>query len=155
MSSAAPPTVQFRKLARHDIPTLLEIEREAYPDPWSQGMFRQEVTNKTSHFYVGLEGEQLTVYGGFWLVLEEAHLTKVTVRADRRGLGLGRALMHFLIAEARRLEADTVRLEVRESNALAQGLYQTLGFRPVGIRKGYYTQTRENAMVMVLDLREA
>ncbi len=151
MSRDAPPIPDLRRLTRHDIPVLMPVEREAYPDPWTQGMFRQETVNQSSHFYVGYEGESLIVYGGFWLVLEEAHLTKVTVRADRRGEGLGRALMVFLLDEARRLGATTVRLEVRESNLPAQRLYRTLGFRKVGVRKGYYTRSQENAVVMVLD----
>jgi len=151
MSSSVPVTPVFQRLDRHDIPAIMPVEREAYPDPWTQGMFRQEVTNRSSYFYVAYEGDLLIAYGGFWLVLDEAHVTKVTVRAERRGQGLGRALMLFLLEEARRLDAETVRLEVRESNRFARMLYRTLGFREVGIRAGYYTRSLENAVVMVLD----
>lgn len=152
MGAAGDKALAFRRFEKPDIPLLLPLEQEAYPDPWTHGMFRQELTNGSSHFYVGLLDGQVVAYGGFWLVLDEAHVTKVTVAAPFRGRGYGRALMNFLLEESLRLEAATVRLEVRESNASAQALYLDLGFEISGVRKNYYTRSQEDAVVMVLDL---
>ena len=131
----------------------MDIEREAYPDPWTLSMFREEIRNEVSHFFVALLGDELVAYGGFWLVLEEAHITSVTVRDTYRGRGLGRCLMTFLLEEAGRLGARTATLEVRVSNVVAQRLYLSEGFRAVGIRRGYYPRTREDALVMFKELQ--
>jgi len=131
---------------------ILRIEHEAYPDPWTQGMFRQEMHNGTSHFYLGFQDDALVAYGGFWLVLDEAHITKVTVAADHRGRGLGGELMQFLERRATRLGATSMRLEVREQNQVARRLYTNLGFRAVGLRHGYYAKTNETAVVMMRNL---
>ncbi|MBI2421858.1 MAG: ribosomal protein S18-alanine N-acetyltransferase [Candidatus Hydrogenedentes bacterium] len=124
------------------------IEQEAYPDPWTQGMFEQELQNGASHFYVGLAGDQLAAYGGFWLIVDEAHITKVTVSHEHRGHGYGAALVGHLLSECRALGVYVVRLEVREQNAVAQRLYSRFGFQEVGRRRGYYARTNETAVVM-------
>jgi ribosomal-protein-alanine N-acetyltransferase len=115
-------------------------------------MFRQEMTNRTSHFFVAFSGTELAGYAGFWLLVDEIHITKVTVAAPFRGQGFGRELMEHLFAHGRRLNATNVRLEVRESNLPARALYDSLGFESVGTRAGYYARTGEAAIVMVRPL---
>lgn len=146
------PSVHLRRLLPSDIDTILPIEHEAYPDPWTQGMLRQEIDGLSSHFYVMLSGEEMVGYGGFWLILEEAHVTKVTVAAPWRGRGLGGYLMRFLLHTARSLGAESMRLEVREANATAIQMYEGLGFARVGLRRGYYAKSNENAVVMLRSL---
>ena len=145
--------LEFLPLAQDHIAQLLAIETEAYPDPWKQAMFRQETTNPTSFFCVAYREHELIAYGGFWLLLDEAHITKVTVAAPWRGQGLGHELMAFLLREAEERGANTARLEVREHNVPARSLYERLGFRAVGLRKGYYAKTNETAVVMAKTLR--
>lgn len=145
--------LEFHPLALGHISQLLEMENEAYPDPWKQGMFRQEITNATSFFCVGLLEGAIVAYGGFWLLLDEAHITKVTVGLTWRGQGLGRQLMAHLIEMAESRGANAARLEVREHNVPARRLYESLGFRAVGLRKGYYAKTNETAVVMAKTLR--
>ena len=146
------PPLRYERLGHHHIEALLEIEIEAYPDPWTRGMFRQELVNPASRFFVAYEGERLVGYGGFWFVVDEAHITKLTVIPACRRRGLGEVLLRFLLSESTQVGATTARLEVRESNEPARHLYDRLGFTEVGIRKGYYRRTGEAAVVMVKTL---
>ncbi len=140
--------LRYVRLAREHVPLLLSLEQEAYRDPWTEGMFYQETHNGASQFFVAYRGESLVGYAGFWFAVDEAHVTKVTVVAKCRRQGLGVALMGFLEEHARSLGARTVRLEVRESNLAARRLYERLGYVQTGLRKGYYTRSKETAVVM-------
>ncbi len=152
MTTRQEAVLHFLPLDLHHLPEVLAIEREAYPDPWTEGMFRQEVSSGMSHFYLGLRDGILIAYGGFWLVLDEAHITKVTVGAPWRGQGYGRTVVVHLLRAAVSLRAKVARLEVRESNRRARQLYDHLGFMCVGLRQGYYAKTNETAVVMKRDL---
>lgn len=152
MTTRQEAVLHFLPLDLRHLPPVLAIEREAYPDPWTEGMFRQEVSSGMSHFYLGFREDALIAYGGFWLVLDEAHITKVTVAAPWRGQGYGRTMVVHLLRAAVALRAKVARLEVRESNQPARRLYDQLGFVCVGLRKGYYAKTNETAVVMKRDL---
>lgn len=143
----------FAPITFDHLPQLLAIEEEAYPDPWTPGMFNQEIIHSGSHFYVALQREAVVGYAGFWLVLDEAHITKFTVAAPYRQQGYGARIMLHLLEQATRAEAAVVRLEVRESNAVARTLYERLGFSVIGARRGYYARNPENAVVMEKWLR--
>ena len=150
MSVHRPPMVTIVPLAEQHLNAILEIEVEAYPEPWSRGMFYDELRNNHSHFFVALDGVGAVAgYMGFWLVLDEAHITSVAVRAESRGRGIGRELLSFLLNRAQEAGARMATLEVRESNAAAQALYAAFGFEPVGRRKGYYPTTNEDAILML------
>jgi ribosomal-protein-alanine N-acetyltransferase len=141
-------TLRFEALHEHHIDQLLAIEEEAYPDPWTPGMFRQEMINRTSHFFVAYAEEELVGYAGFWLLADEIHITKITVLSKYRRRGHGREILQHLCAAGLGMGAQSVRLEVRESNEAAQALYNALGFQNVGIRRDYYARSRESAVVM-------
>lgn len=153
MSVSEERALHYRRLDDEDIAPLVAADQEAYPDPWTHGMFGQEIQNGASHFYVARLGGEIAAYGGFWLVLDEAHITKITVLPQLRGQGFGRELLEWLLRRAESLGANVARLEVRESNAAARALYGAAGFREIGIRKGYYTQNNESAIVMSRPLR--
>ncbi len=141
-------TLEFERLSENHIAQLMPIELDAYPEPWTARMFRDETRNARSHFVVArLEGV-LTGYGGFWLVLDEAHITSVTIKLDARGQGYGRELFEYLLDIAREAGSRIATLEVRDSNMPAQNLYRSIGFKQVGIRKGYYPKSGEDAIVM-------
>lgn len=149
MSIAPDTRLQYDVLREDYLPVIMDIEKEAYPEPWTIGMFREEMRSKRSFFYTAWVGGTLIGYAGFWLVLDEGHITSLTVRRDYRGYGYGREqLMHLLSAGEER-GVRTFTLEVRESNSRARKLYESVGFRAVGIRKGYYSSTREDAIVML------
>jgi len=144
--------LQYLPLSTRWLPALLAIEQEAYADPWSENMFLQEIENGASHFLLAFREEQLVGYAGFWMVLDEAHLTKVTIARDYRGLGLGVTLLTAAMDFAKDLGAVWVRLEVRESNAPARRLYAKFGFSEVRVRRGYYARTHEDAIEMAMRL---
>jgi ribosomal-protein-alanine N-acetyltransferase len=148
MSGKPSKRLCYVPLSEEHIPLLLPIEREAYPDPWSKGMFAQEIDHRSSCFFVALLEDEIVGYAGFWYVAGEAHITKVTVAAPYRRQGYASRLMAHLLDCARSLEAETVRLEVREHNVVARRLYEKCGFVQVGLRRGYYSQTNETAVVM-------
>jgi ribosomal-protein-alanine N-acetyltransferase len=153
MSAVPSLAVRYHRLREDDIPGILAIEQEAYPDPWSEGMFRHELYTPFSHFYVGsLSNAEMVGYGGFWLVQDEAHITKITIARAYRGMGLGKDLIHHLLRRMRDLGADLVRLEVRRSNAVARSLYLRVGFKEIGVRKAYYNHGGEDAIVMAAQL---
>ncbi len=130
------------------LPMVLEMERLSYPEPWTLGMYRMELENAHSHLFVSLLDGDVAGYAGFWLVLDEAHITRVTVAEACRGCGHGRVLMGFLMRKAFDLGAALARLEVRESNMPARRMYESLGFETEGKRVGYYQRTNENAVLM-------
>ncbi len=154
MSTRQPLTraLHFEPLSARWIPDMLEIEREAYADPWSENMFFRELDNGASHFQLAFHDGILIGYAGFWMVLDEAHVTKVTIASDYRGLGLGAVLFAATLDFAAELGAAWVRLEVRESNTPARRLYARFGFTEVRVRKGYYARTNEDGIEMAREL---
>lgn len=146
------PQLVYASLAHKHLNAIMAIEGEAYPEPWTRGMFRDEIKNERSFFFVAFLGQELVGYSGFWLVADEAHITSVTTRSDMRGRGLGRRQLEHLLAEAIRVGAKIATLEVRESNVPARNLYDSMGFREIGRRRQYYTTSKEDAIVMLKDL---
>ncbi|NEW07048.1 ribosomal protein S18-alanine N-acetyltransferase [Paenibacillus sp. SYP-B3998] len=149
----AETSLVFRSMRLEDIPFICEIEQEAFTTPWTEGAFHNELTNNqfASYMVMDIEGE-VAGYGGMWLIMEEAHVTNVAVRDSYRGRKLGERLLSELMRTATFLGAFRMTLEVRASNYVAQNLYEKLGFRSVGVRKGYYTDNREDAIIMWADL---
>lgn len=148
------PNIHLRYVPIHEdyLTAIMEIEKEAYPEPWTPGMFREEMRSKRSYFYLAFYGDTLIGYAGFWLVLDEAHITSLTVARDYRGYGYGREQLQHLFVVAEEHGVRTYTLEVRVSNERAKKLYESVGFRAVGLRKGYYSSTREDAIVMIKDV---
>ncbi|MFP6584055.1 MAG: ribosomal protein S18-alanine N-acetyltransferase [Candidatus Hydrogenedentota bacterium] len=156
MTTTSASHLHYEQLTDTLIPALQEIEHEAYPEPWTGGMFRDEIRNNNSHFFIAYLGDQLIGYSGFWLLIDVAHVTTVTVSQEHRGNGFGREQMHHLIKEATKFEARSLTLEVRESNATARTMYEHFGFKKIGLRRGYYAKSKEDAIVMemLLDTTE-
>lgn len=152
MSIAPEMRLSYVPIHEDYLPAIMEIEKEAYPEPWTPGMFREEMRSKRSYFYLAFYGDTLIGYGGFWLVLDEAHITSLTVARDYRGFGYGREQLQHLFEVAEEHGVRTYTLEVRVSNERAKSLYESVGFRAVGLRKGYYSSTREDAIVMIKDV---
>lgn len=152
MAGTEHATLVFSPFAIEHIPAVMHIEGEAYPEPWTYQMFRQELENRQGYFCVMYFNEEIAGYGGFWLLLDEAHITRVTTVSRLRGMGLGRRMMKHLLETAGEQGATVARLEVRESNLCALRLYESLGFLREGRRKAYYQNTNEDAIVMVKKL---
>ena len=142
-------------IGEEDDALLLHLcERECFPeDPWSEKMFSQNLENPSCRVYI-LYNTQLTkiiAYGVLYVCADEADLANIAVLPSFRRGGTGRALLHRMMQDAREMGAERTFLEVRESNAPARSLYGSYGFAELGIRKNYYKNPRENAIIMVLD----
>lgn len=144
---------EFRSMRVDDISTISEIEREAFPTPWSEGAFHNELTNNHFAHYLVMELDgQIVGYAGMWLIVDEAHITNIAVRQGYRGRKLGERLLTQMQAAAVFLGAERMTLEVRVTNYVAQRLYAKLGFIPGGLRKNYYTDNGEDALIMWAEL---
>jgi ribosomal-protein-alanine N-acetyltransferase len=150
--SATEERLRFRRIQSDDVDVLMPIEMEAYPEPWTPGMFRQEIYSPLSSFYVALLDDAIVGYVGFWRALDEAHITSVTIQKDYRRHGFGRQLMAFILETAMEQGLLRATLEVRPSNIRAQNLYLSMGFEQIGLRKRYYSKTNEDALIMARDL---
>jgi ribosomal-protein-alanine N-acetyltransferase len=152
MMAIARSAMTYEPLRDDHVAEMIPIEKDAYPEPWTERMFRDEVRNPRSHFFVAMLEGELAGYGGFWLVLDEAHITSVTIIKKLRTFGYGRALFEHLLDTAREAGARTAMLEVRESNTVARNLYASFGFQQTGTRTGYYSKSGEDAIVMTAEL---
>lgn len=142
----------FKEMQPAHIDRVIEIEEASFPTPWSRQAFSYEVLNNSfAHYTVALHGKRVVGYVGMWLILDEAHITNLAVHPDFRHQGIGRALM----LEAMRLAFISgvcrIMLEVRPSNMAARNLYSSLGFYEQGLRRRYYTDTGEDAIIMWID----
>lgn len=144
-------TLRFVPLEKSLIPKILEIEQVTHSAPWSQRSFENELEHKYGVFLVGLVEGEVSAYGGVWILVDEAHVTNVVVKSELRGQGIGRRLMIELLQKARTKGAVCATLEVRASNTTAIRLYEDLGFVQSTVRKQYYPDNKEDAVVMMLN----
>ncbi len=151
---AALPQFTLRPMTDSDVRGVVEIERASYQFPWSEGIFR-DCLRVGYVCRVVLTDEELAGYGIMSTGAGEAHILNLCVRQSRRCRGIGRAMLEHLLGRAAASGAHEAYLEVRPSNTAAIRLYQTLGFEPVGVRRGYYQAVggREDAAVLKLALR--
>ena len=134
-----------------DVDAVCAIEEATFARPWSRASIENELTNSCARYVVLRRSGETVGYAGMWLVIDEAHVTNVAIRKDLRGQGLGEKLMRALIQLAADSGMIWMTLEVRRSNAAAQGLYRKLGFVDVGWRKRYYEDNGEDALLMGLE----
>lgn len=135
-----------------DIEELLALEKTAFPSPWTENMFKNELNNGYGHYWVLRSDHRVTAYGGFWLVCGECHITNIAVHEDFRHMGQGKVILEHLIDMAQRYGAHDITLEVRPTNEAAQALYKSHGFLQKGLRKHYYEDNGEDALIMWLHL---
>jgi len=143
----------FRLMKVEDIPHILIIEREAFTMPWTEEAFRNELTHNHFAKYMVMELQsQIIGYAGLWAIVDEAHVTNIALLEAYRGRKWGERLLEELMKTASYLGMKSITLEVRVSNQIAQNLYRKKGFRSAGTRKGYYSDNREDALIMWADL---
>lgn len=147
--------VTFRKMTIHDVNEVYEIEKQSFTLAWTKEAFEQEMLKNEFAYYVLAETQEGVVgYCGMWLVMDEAHITNIAISAKERGKKFGEALMKEAIETAKAQGAKLMTLEARVSNIAALNLYRKLGFQNGGIRKGYYTDNQEDAIVMWVNFDE-
>ena len=140
------------KMRRRHLRRVLAIEAQVYPRPWSPTLFLSEIAQKNTRSYlVARHDGQVVGYAGMMFTGREAHVTNIAVDPAFHGRKVGSRLLVALVTEAIARGAETLSLEVRVSNANAQAMYAKFGFSVVGVRKGYYVETNEDALVMVAE----
>jgi len=138
-----------------DLPSVMEIEVVSFPNPWHESTFRGEIQHRPISFPLVVEHSahnRVIGYIVFWVIGEEAQINNIAVHPGFRRLGVGERVLRQVIAQLRSSGVSLVTLEVRPSNTGAQTLYRKLGFRMIGLRKGYYTNPPEDAFVLALHL---
>ncbi len=168
-------TPQFTPMTNDDLPEILYIERASFPTPWTEYTFRVEINQNERAFYfvlrssanggtgaAGTAGAAGTVgaadgllppilaYGGYWVLGDEAHIVTIASHPLLRRNGFGELMFLHLLDRAREAAINAVTLEVRAGNLPAQGLYTKCGFKQVGLRKRYYRDNDEDALLMTL-----
>jgi ribosomal-protein-alanine N-acetyltransferase len=147
-----PVELEITRMRRRHLKGVMAIERQVYPRPWSPNLFLSEMSELRNRAYlVARIGKDVVGYGGVMCYGEEAHVTTIAVDPAHHRRKIGTRVLYELIQESIRMGGRAVSLEVRVSNWGAQVLYSRFGFRPVGIRKNYYQETGEDALVMWVD----
>ena len=136
-----------------DIPALAALERACFSEPWSERSFKHQLDSDTARILAAERDGRIIGLAGLLHVLDEGAIANIAVAPDCRRQGVGRALLRALLALAGELDLASVTLEVRESNLPAQALYLGEGFKPLGIRRGFYAKPAEDAVTMGIRLR--
>lgn len=136
----------IREMTTGDLDQVLALEEATFPQPWSPGIFRDELALDNRRYLVAEADSRVVGFAGLMIIGEDAHVTTVAAAGDARGLRLGTRLVLRLAETALAAGARHLTLEVRMSNERARALYQRFGFAPVGLRKNYYAG--EDALVM-------
>jgi ribosomal-protein-alanine N-acetyltransferase len=149
MTMSPPITVEVAPMRRRHLRSVLRIEEQVYPRPWSHSLFLSELALRgTRSYFVARVGRQIVGYGGLLLTGEDGHITTIAVDPEWQRHAIGTRIMLALTRDALERDARNMTLEVRLSNRGAQLLYRRFGFAPVGVRKNYYQETNEDALVM-------
>lgn len=146
-SSSSEP-VAIRPMTTDDLPRVLDIERASFAVPWTPVTFRGLLGRSDAHLHVAESAGEVVGYAVVWIVLDQAELGDLAVVAERRGEGIGTALLRHVLELVREHGVREIYLEVRESNEGARRLYERHGFRLAGRRPGYYSRPKEDAWVL-------
>ncbi|AFQ42740.1 ribosomal protein S18-alanine N-acetyltransferase [Desulfosporosinus meridiei] len=143
----------IRPMLVEDLEAIMEIEIASFSTPWSVQAFKAELKDNEYARYSCLELDGKVIgYMGLWFILDEGHITNVAIAPNYRGQQWGEFLMRTVMAKMAAEGMERMTLEVRKSNSPAQSLYQRLGFTTAGVRKGYYADTGEDALIMWAEL---
>ena len=133
-----------------DLPAMAEVERRCFHTPWSEESLRDDLTGNPLSVYMVLEAESGDVAGymSLWRILDEGHINNVAVLPEYRRRGGASEMLEFMLEYSEKNGISSHTLEVRVSNEGAIGLYRKFGFKEAGVRKGYYEDNGEDALIM-------
>jgi len=145
----------YRDMTEADVDAVAEIEIDTFPMPWSKDSFYRELnSNNMARYIVAIKDNEIVGYGGLWHIISEMHITNIAVKKDYRGIGVGSGLVSRLVDIGLADEfVDGIFLEVRRGNFTAQNLYRKYGFEVVGVREKYYEDNREDAYIMLKEIK--
>ena len=146
----------IRRMREEDIPQVVEIEKTAFSRPWSKSIFKATLLLPYAAYYVAVEDKEeenmepgkIVGMCGVKKIFEEGEISNVAVHPDFRGKGISRKMLNILMREAREDGVQAFTLEVRAGNGIAINLYESLGFRTEGVRRGYYDHPKEDGLIM-------
>lgn len=130
------------------IKEIYEIEKLSFATPWDIASLEGELNNTFAKYYVAVSDDKVIGYAGIWNIIDEGHITNIAVHPDYRNLGVGNRLLDTLIKACKERNIFSLTLEVRKSNIKAQRLYEKHGFIVEGVRKKYYSDNDEDALIM-------
>ena len=130
------------------IDDIVNISIMSFPIAWTKDAFLNELSNKFARYVIAVKDDVVIGYGGMWVILDESHVTNIAVHPEYRGIGAGALIVEALLDVCRYEKATSITLEVRKSNEVAQRLYKKYGFVEEAVRKNYYEDNREDAVIM-------
>jgi ribosomal-protein-alanine N-acetyltransferase len=148
------PSFWIERLAdEQDLDGVLAVESESFSNPWTREMYAWELQNRSMCHILLVRTAEYDVAGfcAFWLVFDEVHINNIAMRPAFRDQGIGTALLKQVLAEGQQLGARRATLEVRASNAGARRLYERMGFYVAGVRRNYYSDPVEDALILWRD----
>lgn len=144
----------IRPMTMDDVDEVYIVEEDCFVDPWSKESIRKDLKNNLARYLVAQLDDKIVGYVGIWFVVDEGHITNVAVHSDYRGKKIGDKLVKEMIELCKENNIVAMTLEVRASNIVAQNLYRKYGFKMGGIRKEYYSDNKEDAIIMWNQLKE-
>ncbi|GAE95442.1 ribosomal-protein-S18p-alanine acetyltransferase [Gracilibacillus boraciitolerans JCM 21714] len=145
--------VEFRKMTESDITSVMNIDELSFPIPWPEDIYYEELrNNKYAVYFVAVVDDKVVGFCGSWMILDEAQITNIAIDPIYRGRGYGQALFQYVINYGLAHGIKHLSLEVRVSNTAALRMYKKFGLQPGGIRKSYYTDNLEDALVLWVKL---
>lgn len=139
---------EIRRMSKDDIPSVAEIERLCFDEPWSERSLELLLQEKNAGFVALVDGK-VAAYGGIITVLDEGQITNIATHPDYRRRGLAKQIMGAIDAFSAKKEIVYLSLEVREQNEAARALYRSCGWSEAGIRKNFYSKPVDNAVIMI------
>ena len=136
------------EMAREHLESIAELEAICFSQPWSYKSLEEELDNDTAYFFVALVGERVAGYIGVFVVCESCFVSNIVVHPDFRRQGIGTALLKMAALTADAMSTEFISLEVRKSNDAAIALYEKMGFEEMGLRKNFYRNPTEDALIM-------
>ena len=140
--------MMITKMEQDHIPQIAELEKICFNDPWSENSISSELNNRLSCWLVAMEEDVVVGYVGSQTVLGETDMMNIAVHPNYRKCGIATELINTLISVLSGQGSHSLMLEVRMSNEPAKRLYTNLGFEAVGIRKNYYRNPKEDALIL-------
>lgn len=144
--------ITINEMKESDIDRFAAIDKKSFSVPWSKKAFEDEYSNEIASYFSAYADGECVGYAGFWNVSGEGDITNIAVLEEYRHQGIGSMLMEAVIKKAIELKLTIITLEVRRSNIKAQGLYKKYGFEVIGVRKRYYSDNNEDALIMTKEL---
>ncbi|MBO5478181.1 MAG: ribosomal protein S18-alanine N-acetyltransferase [Clostridia bacterium] len=139
--------ITIRSMSISDLEQIKDTLTIDFDDFWNYNVFKQELENPNSEYFVALQDENIVGFAGIWTAIDDIHITNIVTKKDMRNLGIGTKLLEHLINVSKEKNLSSLTLEVNEKNEPAIKLYEKHHFQKIGQRKNYYKQN-ENAIIM-------